>query len=258
MIQSGLFFLAAIFIGAESAHAAEGLPHFINFYELAAHGIGIDGKYIPVLGAVVALAIIALVGHRFKSLVEGSLGDDVVPGERFNLRVLVEMVMDFVYDLTRDQCGKDYRRFLGLLSSIFIFILVSNLTGLIPGFPPPTENMSTNVAIGLVAFVSYNWAGIKEHGGGYIKHFFGPVAFIAPLYFGIEVFSHLSRPLSLGLRLMGNIYGDHLLLGVFTGLTYLVFPALLLFFGLLVACIQSFVFTLLTGIYISMAISHDH
>jgi F-type H+-transporting ATPase subunit a len=257
MIRIGIFSLLATVLGSQLAFAGGGLPHFIDFYALLAEWIGVGEKYVPVLGALLSLLLIALVGLSFKRSVLSSL-DDVAPKGSFNLRVLVEVIMDFVYDLTKDQCGPHFRNFLGLLSSIFIFILVNNLTGLVPGFPPATESMSTNVAIGLVSFIAYNWAGVKEHGFAYLKHFLGPVAFIAPLYLGIEIFSHLSRPLSLGLRLMGNIYGDHLLLGVFTGLTYLVFPAVLMFFGLLVACIQSFVFTLLTGIYISTAISHDH
>jgi F-type H+-transporting ATPase subunit a len=257
MKKRGLL-VGALALGASgSAFAGEGLPEFINYYEMILHSLGLEERFEPVLGAILAVVILAVVGLFFRKSVESSL-NDVVPAPKFSLRVFVEILMDFVYGITKDQCGAHFRNFLGLLSSIFLFILVSNLTGLIPGLPPPTENMSTNVAIGIIAFLSYNIAGLKENGTAYLKHFLGPVAFIAPLYLGIEIFSHLSRPLSLGLRLTGNIFGDHLLLGVFTGLTYLVFPALLLFFGLLVACIQSFVFTLLTGIYISMAIAHDH
>jgi F-type H+-transporting ATPase subunit a len=148
--------------------------------------------------------------------------------------------------------------FFGFLAAIFLFVLTCNLTGLIPGFPPPTVSMDTNLGMGFIVFLVYNYAGFKEHGMAYLKHFAGPVIYIAPLFFCIELVSHASRPLSLSLRLVGNIYGDHTLLGIFTGLSYIVFPALLMFFGLLVAVVQSFVFTLLSGIYISMAISHDH
>jgi F-type H+-transporting ATPase subunit a len=109
-----------------------------------------------------------------------------------------------------------------------------------------------------VVFVTYNYAGIKEHGTHYIKQFLGPVVFLMPLMFLIETVAHLARPVSLSLRLLGNIFGDHLVLSVFTGLTYVILPSFLLFFGLLVASIQSFVFTLLSSIYISLAISHDH
>ena len=144
------------------------------------------------------------------------------------------------------------------MCGLFLFILVSNLTGLVPGFVPSTESINTNLAMGLMVYVIYNLAGIKEHGWAYVKQFLGPVWWLAPLFFCIEFISHLARPMSLSLRLYGNIFGDHLVLSVFTGLTWLVLPAFLLFFGLLVAVLQSFVFTLLTGIYLSLALSHDH
>ena len=114
--------------------------------------------------------------------------------------------------------------------------------------------------MGLLVFFVYNWAGFKEHGAGYIKRLpWARWRLSAPLFFCIELVSHASRPLSLGLRLMGNIFGDHTLLGVFTKLTYVFIPAFLMFLWTsCVAVVQSFVFTLLSGIYISMAISHDH
>jgi F-type H+-transporting ATPase subunit a len=167
-------------------------------------------------------------------------------------------MLEFVVGLAKDNTQERYLSFFPFLAAIFVYIVVCNLSGLIPGFPPPTETMDNNVAVGICVFLVYNLAGIKEHGGAYVKHFLGPVAFIAPLFFCIELVSHFSRPLSLGLRLTGNIYGDHTLLGVFTSISYLLFPALLMFFGLLVAVVQSVVFTLLSAIYISMAISHDH
>lgn len=246
-----------VVMASTPALASGGVPEFINFYKLVVvESLGLDEKFMPVASAIFGLTILTFVGTVFKKFAEDSLGD-VTPKSKFSLGVLVEVIMDFLYNLTKDQCGHHFRNFLPFLSTIFLFILTVNLTGMIPGFPPATENMSTNVAIGLFAFVVYNIAGLKVNGTHYLKHFLGPVAFIAPLYLGIEIFSHASRPLSLGLRLMGNIFGDHLLLGVFSGLVPLIAPIPLMFFGLLVSCIQSFIFTLLTGIYISMAISHD-
>jgi len=252
------YIAAFLLLTSEAAFASGGLPHFISYYQIIVDSFGINPKFIPVLSSALVLFLLFIGGTIFSSSVKSSLAGDVTPSGKFSLSLMVEMAMDIVHSLAKDQCGKKFLNYFTLLSTIFLFILVCNLTGLIPGFPPATENMSTNVAIGLVAFVVYNISGIKEHGISYIKQFMGPVIFIAPLFFCIEVFSHLSRPLSLGLRLTGNIFGDHLLLAVFTGLVPFVVPAVLMFFGLLVACIQSFVFTLLTGIYISMAISHDH
>jgi F-type H+-transporting ATPase subunit a len=213
--------------------------------------------WVPTLGALLATVILCLLGLSYRSAVSQA-GTDLAPTGRFGVRFLVETCLEPMYGLAKESAGEQAAKFFPFLGGIFLFILVNNLMGLVPGFPPATESMDTNVAMGLVVFVVYNWAGIKEHGGGYIKHFLGPVAFIAPLFFCIELVSHGSRPLSLGLRLTGNIYGDHTLLSVFTGLTYLVFPAGLMFFGLLVAVVQSYVFALLSSIYLSMALSHDH
>ena len=241
------------------ANASEGggIPHQISFYGMIAEHFGLAEMWVATIGALFATVLLLVIGLKFKSEL-ASAGTNVAPSGQFSLRFLIEGLLEFVLGIAKDNCGEAYRRFYPFLAALFLFILTCNLTGLIPGFPPPTESMDTNVAMGLIVLVVYNFAGLKEHGAGYIKHFLGPVAFIAPLYFCIEIVSHLSRPLSLGLRLMGNIFGDHTLLGVFTSLSYIILPALLMFFGLLVAVVQSFVFTLLTGIYISMAISHDH
>lgn len=250
------FVIAASSIAAP-AFAAEAIPHTINYYEMIANALHVGHQWVPTIGGVFVTLLLAVIGLRYKAAV-AKAGDQVVPESKFGIRYLIESLLDLGYQLTKDNCGHNFRKFLPLMCGIFVFILVSNLTGLVPGFPPPTVSMDTNVAIGLIVLLVYNYAGFKEHGGAYLKHFMGPVIWIAPLFFAIELVSHGSRPLSLGLRLMGNIYGDHTLLSLFTGLSYVVFPALLMFFGLLVAVVQSFVFTLLTGIYISMAISHDH
>ena len=106
------------------------------------------------------------------------------------------------------------------------------MTGLVPGFLPATDSFSTNLVLGIFAFLVFNVAGIKEHGFiGYLKIYAGPLLPLMPLIFFIEMIGAFARPVSLALRLYGNIFGDHLVLSVFTGLTYLVAPALLLFFG---------------------------
>lgn len=242
---------------SEAAFAAGGIPQTINYYNIVAHAFHLDHKWVPTLGALLILAVVTLFGVYYKAAV-AKAGDNVLPDGKFSLRFVLEGILEFVHGLAKDNCGESFRKFLPFLAALFIFILTANLSGLIPGFPPPTESMDTNVAMGIIVFLVYNFAGFKEHGFAYLKHFLGPVAAIAPIFLVLELVSHGSRPLSLGLRLAGNIYGDHTLLGVFTGLSYLVIPALLMFFGLMVAVVQSFVFTLLTGIYISMAISHDH
>jgi F-type H+-transporting ATPase subunit a len=267
--MSMLFFVfVSVIVGlsvtvSENALASSGgaIPEFVNYYHLLLGGIGFDAEKIvmwePVAAGAFSLIVITAIGIWFRGSVVRR-GESVFPDERFSFGTLVEMLMDVVYGLGKDFCGLGFKKHLPLLGGLFLFILVSNSSGLVPGFPPATENMNTNLAMGLTVFFSYNYAGIREHGAHYIKQFLGPVVVLAPLFFVIELISHSARPFSLSLRLMGNIFGDHLILTVFTGLTYVVVPAMLLFFGLLVAVVQSFVFTLLSSLYVSMAISHDH
>ena len=127
-----------------------------------------------------------------------------------------------------------------------------------PGFSPPTSNLNITLGLGLVSFGAYHYFGIREHGGSYVKQFMGPFLVIAPLFFLIEVFSHMFRPLTLGLRLAFNMFADHMVVEIFTGLTYVVIPVLFYLLGALVSVIQAFVFTLLSMIYASLALSHDH
>jgi len=257
---SSLAACAASAFFSSSAFASGG-EHSVEWYPVVLHAIGYGDsaahRWAPVASSVlITLALLAL-GFYFRGDISSS-GDDVVPSERFSLRGLVEMMLDFVYGMAKDNCGHEYRSFLPLLATLFLVILAGNLSGLIPGLTPATVDISSNLAMGLVVFLAYNMAGFREHGFGYLKQFWGPVAAIGPLFVFIELVSHLSRPFSLSLRLAGNIFADHLILSVFTGLTYVIAPSLLMFFGLIVAGMQSFVFTLLTSIYVSMAISHDH
>jgi len=256
-LRNRLFGIAGlVVVGSSQALGAEEIPHFINYYAILADKLGLQGEQTALLASSFTLIVCLVLGLMFKSSVEGS--SDVVPSAKISIRNFIEMIMDFVYGLTKEHCGAGYRNFLPLMGGLFVFILVSNLSGLIPGLPPTTETFNTNLAMGLIAFLCYNYAGIKEHGPAYIKQFTGPFLALAPLFLVIELVSHSVRPLSLAFRLLANIFCDHLLLGVFSGLAPLFIPTLFLFFGLLVAVIQSFVFTLLTGIYVNMAVSHDH
>lgn len=247
----------SLFFVAGSAFAA-GIPHFINYYELTTHALGLPATLSPAIGALFITLVLLSLGLLFRAQVAKAVNDPT-PSDQFSFLVFVELVAEFVTGLAKDLIGAENKRFLPLIGTLFFFILFSNLSGLIPGFPPATENMSTNLAMGLIVFVTYNFCGVKAQGvKSYLAHFGGPVWWMFPLMFAIELISHSFRPVSLSLRLMGNIFGDHMLVGVFTGLTYVIMPSFLMFFGLLVAFVQSFIFTLLSAIYVSMAISHDH
>jgi F-type H+-transporting ATPase subunit a len=122
----------------------------------------------------------------------------------------------------------------------------------------PTSNINANFAVAAIVFFAYNYYGIKEHGPSYIKQFMGPVAWLAPFMILVEIISHLVRPVSLSLRLFGNINGDHLALAVFSDLVPMFVPMIFMGLGMFVAFLQAFIFTILSAIYIQMAISHDH
>jgi F-type H+-transporting ATPase subunit a len=143
-------------------------------------------------------------------------------------------------------------------ATIFLFILFANLIGLLPGFTPPTDSFHTTFALGAVSFVVYNYYGFQEHGAKYLKHFMGPVVWLAPLMIVVELFSHAFRPISLAIRLFGNMFADHLVLGIFTDLTKLVAPVAFYMLGALVCVVQAFVFTVLSMVYVALAVSHDH
>jgi F-type H+-transporting ATPase subunit a len=130
----------------------------------------------------------------------------------------------------------------------------------VPGFYPPTENINTNLACALVVFVYYNYHGIKEQGiKKYLQHMAGPVIWLMPLIFCIELVSHAVRPVSLSVRLLGNIVGDHMVLGMFSGMVPLFLPIVFMGLAIFISVMQAFVFTLLSIVYIQMAcVSEEH
>lgn len=185
----------------------------------------------------------------------------VVPDSGITFRNIYEGLGQFIYNLCVSIMGeKEAKKYFTCVVLVFTFVFLSNVIGLIPGFLPPTDNINTTLGFGLFVFLYYNYHGIKEQGlVGHIKHFMGPVWYLAPLIFVIEIISHCVRPLSLALRLRGNMYGDHLVLSIFSDLVPIGVPVIFLFIGLFVCFVQAFVFSLLSMVYISLATeSHDH
>lgn len=193
----------------------------------------------------------------------------IIPDGKFSLRNILELIVETFVGLSKEILGEGGEKYIPFVGTIFVFILVSNLLGLVPGFVPPTENMNTNLACALVVFFATHYFGIREHGIKYLKKFMAPITgifgiFLSLIFFPIEIFSNLFRPLSLSVRLFGNINGDHTVLQIFSTQIPLlkefpvIVPAIFLFLGLLVAFIQAFIFSLLSMIYISLAVSHEH
>ena len=256
--------------------------HYSWFFEIpgvaegaplaAIHGMGVPGAHdelanfhvVPaswfvflIITAIAFMARSGLVKAQARGGTEQYVPDAGV-GPRNLMELVVEGILNFMGTIlhSREQCVKH----LPLVGTIFLYILGSNLLGLVPGFLPPSSSMSNNLAMALVVFLVFNYEGIKEHGLiGYAKTLAGPIPLLAPAIFAVETFSLLIRPLTLSVRLYINMFADHLLLGVFSDLTLgLVVPAALIGLGTFVAFVQAFVFMLLTVVYIALATSHDH
>jgi F-type H+-transporting ATPase subunit a len=170
---------------------------------------------------------------------------------------VLEAYLGGVIAMGRDVIGEELaRKYLPLVATIGLFVLVNNLIGIIPGFESPTSNINVTLPLALTVFFYYNYEGIKKQGlGHYFAHFAGPVKILAPLMFPIEIVSHISRIISLSFRLFGNIKGDDLFLWVLLMLVPWVVPLpgyLLLTFS---ALLQTFVFMILTYVYLAGAVA---
>lgn len=210
----------------------------------------------------IVLCVVGIaLGARYRNMEKA-----ILPPNKLNFVGLFETIAEgFVYGVAKGTIGHDYKKFIWLIGPLFFYILVGNLFGLLPGFLPSTDNMNTNLSMGIVVFVAYHIAGILEVGPSYARHFwapkglgliFGPI--VGMILLIVEGIGHIARPVSLSLRLFGNITGDHQVLGVFTQLVPVVVPVIFLCFGLMVAFIQAFIFTMLSAVYIALATSHDH
>jgi len=178
----------------------------------------------------------------------------IIPPARPGIVSFFEAVVEAIVTFMEGLVGKDARKYLPLIGALFIYIFFCNVIGDLPGVVPPTSNVNTNLACALCVFVYYNYCGIRKHGlRRYIKHMAGPVVWLAPLMLTIEIVSHLVRPISLSVRLFGNMTGDHMVLELFSDLTPVGVPIIFLGLTIFVAFIQAFVFSLLSIIYISLA-----
>ena len=204
---------------------------------------------------LVSLVLLILFFLGFRSIKKK--GDDVIPDKKFTLVNFMELLVEGCVKLIEDNMGKVGLPFLYIMGSLIIFILFNNLSGLVPGFAPATSNYNTTLALALTVFFLYQFYGFKVHGFKYLKHFTGPFLWLAPLMIPIEIIGHLARPMSLSLRLFGNMMGDHLVLAIFFMLAPLIVPLPIMFLGIFVSVVQTLVFVLLTMAYFSGAIEHE-
>jgi F-type H+-transporting ATPase subunit a len=185
---------------------------------------------------------------------------------RFSLNVespgtiqqVAEMIHGFVSDQADSIIGHGSQQFVMFSTSVVMFVLLSNLLGMVPGLIAPTSRATVPLGLALVCWIYYHYYGIREHGFGYIKQFLGPIWWISWMMFPIEIISHLARILSLTVRLYANMFAGEMVTLVFFSLVPIAIPVVFMFLHLGVALIQAYIFMLLTMIYVSQAVAHDH
>ena len=224
------YFLVEILSGLGLGHFAHQAAHVIHSWLVMA---------ILIAGSLLLVKGIQMIPRRGQNVIE----------------VVIQSLENFMVEIT----GPEGKTFFPYIATIFFYILICNLIGLIPGFLSPTANVNTTLSMALCTFVLTHAIGIKYHGGKYIKHFLGPMPVLAPLMFVIELIGHLARVMSLTMRLFGNIFGKEKLLGILFGLAGLYLaPLPVLFLGILVSFIQAVVFMLLSIMYFAGAMEEAH
>jgi len=220
--------------------------------------------------ALFAAGLLLASGALVRSRLAAANGG-LVPDAGFSLRNVLELLVEMLRGLAEQNMGPHWRRYFPIIGTIFFFILISNLMGLVPGLAGSTSSADTTWAWATISFVVHQYVGIKEHGFGYVNHFLGPSLFdlkiggrkihvraLAPLYAPIELVSHLSRVFTLAVRLLANMFADHTVVGVWLLLVPAVVPAAFMGLGVMVAFLQAYVFAMLSMIYIGLALEEAH
>jgi len=213
--------------------------------------LGDEAHLFSALAAFVVAVLFVIFGRL-------ALKNTLEPAKSLSFRALLELFTAFIVGLSDSVIGPSGRKMVPVFGAIFLIIWLQNLFTLIPGFSAATDNLNSTFAFGVCAFGLYNFYGIKHHKWAYIRQFLGPIWAVAPFFLFLEIISHIMRPVSLGLRLYGNMTGDHAILSTFVDLVPIGVPVIFYFLGLFVCTMQAFVFTMLTMIYFSMAVSDDH
>jgi len=215
------------------------------------HGHVIPDYLVMAALIVVAWAVLCLIARRSFSVEN--------PGK---LQIMLEDGVAALQSMLADYVGHKGPRYLAIVGTMFVFILSGNLMGLIPGLKSPTSNINVTLGCALTVAVYYHIQGVKEQGlGHYLKHFAAPPGapiFLAPIMLPIELISHLSRVLSLSLRLFGNIFGEDLVILILFSIVPFIVPVPMMFLGLITAALQAFIFVLLTTIYLGGAVATEH
>ncbi len=223
----------------------------------------VDAHAAEPLAASIAVMLLVLL---LAVLVQPAIANQdsaVIPETRLTLRTFFEVWIGYWYGMMKDMMGpKRAKQYFPLIGALSVFIVISNVLGLIPGFTPPTSNWNVTLGCAALVFIMFNYYGFKEGGLGYVKHLFGPwlgwpYVPVNLLLFVVETFSLFIRPLTLSIRLMLNMAVDHLLVTIMLGMVALFLPIPVLILSTLICIVQVLVFCLLTSIYITLATEHD-
>ena len=242
-------------------------PYEHGIFGAACHATGVHGLMWSALFSAALILITGFVVRRQLAAANGG----VIPDEGFSFRNMIEMLIDMLVGLARENMGPKWRSYFGLIGTIFFFVLISNMFGLVPGIDGATSDANTTWAWAIISFGAHQYVGIKENGWHYLYHFMGPPMFdmkirgttfhvraLAPIYVVLELISHVSRIFTLAIRLLANMFADHTVVGVWILLVPAVVPAVFMGLGVLVAFLQAYVFAMLSMIYIGLALEDDH
>lgn len=221
---------------------------------LSAVGIGFDpSKDVIPSHIVMAVIVTAVIIIFFKMTVKNlSLFPD-------RMQNALEMFYKFFQGLVDDMMGHEGRKFIPVLGTLALFIAISNLIGLLPEMGSPTANLNVTAGCAVFIFLYYHYHGVKKHGlWGYIKTFMGPAWWLAWLILPIEIVSHFSRPLSLAMRLFGNIFGEDLVIIIIASLVPFVAPLPVMGLAVFTSLLQAFIFIMLSTIYLAGAMAEEH
>ncbi len=201
-----------------------------------------------VMSLIVVIALSLLFGFLSRKLA-------IIPTKR---QSLLEVIVQTFEGLLIDIIGEEGKKYLPVVATVGLFIFTSNLLGLVPGLMSPTSKLNVTVGCALVVFFYYHWQGMKAQGAlKYLKHFTGPIPLLAPLLLPIEIISHFSRPVSLSIRLFGNIFAEELLIVVIASIIPFILPLPFMAVAIFTGTIQAFVFVLLACIYLAGAVTHE-
>jgi F-type H+-transporting ATPase subunit a len=235
--------------------------HYNYLQHIISPNIAHADEWQKFVTAILLGLVIILVGKAAAARLLGgkaSVEKAIIPEPKMNLFGFFDFFIESFVKFHDSVLGHHGRKYLPFTGTLFLFVLLSNLIGLIPGVPALTTTGWVNVGLAIVVFIFFNGLGVKEHGiGGYLKHFAGPVIFLAPFLFPLEIFSTVLRVLTLNLRLYWNISADHLVMHIFTGMLGPFLPVPLYVLGTFVCFMQAFIFTTLTMVYILLATQHE-